>query len=686
MSFLRNDNDHGIRAYASCLLMASMLIGTIANQLFAEVVLVQDGAARAVVVIGDDATPTARYAAEELIEHIREATGVELQVSAESAIPEGYRSRIFVGVTEAARSQGVNPDELAWNETVLKIVGNDLYVLGSERYDAEPLSVYNIRSGTLFGVYEILERYVGVVWAWPGELGRYIPRTRHLVIADDLDEVYSPKLNMRMVGGDYAVRAARGAVRYDGNMELLGFSRDGLNAYARAIEVYLRRHRMQRGVGVSAGHEFSSWWNKHGKAHPEWFMTDKDGNRGAQAFGGVRENQVAMCVSNPDLHQYLVNQAIHVWESNGSRNIRLGESDTRNMCWCEQCLSWDGPQIAEEHLPPFLRNGPYTPRVTSDRYARFWKSIYDMAAESIPDVTISTYLYFNYMPAPSSDIKLHPNIWGYFTPWSGHETVYFPMRPEALEWVKEQWVGWARTGMSLVYRPNYLHDGWTMPMMDTRQSGELFKYAYEHGMKGAWFDTLSGQWAVQGPKLYMHMRLLAKPEMDIDDILDEYYSVFGPAAPHVRAYFEYWERYAVDNLDRTLPVLKNLGVSRWRRFNLKAHEVFPPASFAPAQALLEKAHQAARRDPNPEYAQRVEFLQVGLTHAELCVKLAAAFNGERQVQRSSPQFAQVHNALRELVQFRKKHEHLFFFDLAYNASKELRPDNWNLRAIIAEGL
>lgn len=667
-------------------LVTLMVVAIMPGKSTADVVIVQDGNAEAVIVISDDATPTAKYAAEELVEHIKQATGAELLITAESEIPEDYRSRIYVGTTESARSRGINPDELAWNQTVLKIIGNDLYVLGSERHDAEPVSVYNIRSGTLFGVYELLERYIGVVWAWPGELGRYIPRAKNIVIADDLDEIYSPKLKMRMVGGDYAVRAAKGSVRYDSDMETLAFSRDGLKAYAQAIEVYLRRHRMQRGIGASAGHEFSTWWGKHGKRNPEWFMADEDGNRGTEASGGLRPEQVAMCVSNPDLHQHLVTEAIGLWKQNGTRNIRLGESDTRHFCWCERCLSWDGQQVSKDQLPEFLQNGPYTPRVTSDRYAKFWKTIYEMAAEVIPDPTVTTYLYFNYMPAPSEGIELSPNIWGYFTPWSGHETVFFPMRPEALQWVKEQWKGWADTGMSMVYRPNYLHDGWTMPMMDTRQSGEMFKHAYANGMQGAWFDTLCGQWASQGPKLYMHMRLLAKPEMEIDDILDEYYSVFGPAAKDVRAYFEYWEQYAIDNQQKMVNALKDLGSSRWRRFNLKAHEVFPLESFSPAEAILERASQAALDDGNGDFVKRVRFVQAGLEHAKLSVKLAAAFNGERQLRRTSEQFKQAHQALSELVRFRKKHERLFIFDFAYTASKELRADNWNLRAMMAGGL
>ena len=62
----------------------------------------------------------------------------------------------------------------------------------------------------------------------------------------------------------------------------------------------------------------------------------------------------------------------------------------------------------------------------------------------------------------------------------------------------------------MAYRPNYLHDGYVMPHFETKQEGEFFKFAYDHGMEGARFDSLTGQWAAQLPRLYMHLRLFAK--------------------------------------------------------------------------------------------------------------------------------------------------------------------------------
>ena len=42
-----------------------------------------------------------------------------------------------------------------------------------------------VHSGTLLGVYEVLEDYLGVRWLWPGDLGTYVPRRNTIVIPDN---------------------------------------------------------------------------------------------------------------------------------------------------------------------------------------------------------------------------------------------------------------------------------------------------------------------------------------------------------------------------------------------------------------------------------------------------------------------------------------------------------------------
>ena len=634
----------------------------------AQVSLVRDGAARAVVVTADKPTPTARYAAEELVWHIEKATGVTLDTVPESEAPETVHTRVYVGDTEAGRHVGLDPERLPRETFVLRSVGNDLFIMGCED-DGDPLAEDNPNVGPLFGVYEFLETVVGVRWLWPGELGTYVPKT-DVVELSAIHRMSAPDLRFRRFYWSMIQSVALGSKQLEAADETLGFSQDVAVDYGKALQVLMRRHRLG---GLDAkppsGHAFSGWWQRYGEEHPEWFAMRKDGVRGHPDRDFAH---VDICVTNTELQDFIVDQ----WD--GESVLLLGPVDRPGRCACEKCQAWDAPQ---PETPPWFAERVYATDsraqemfsgVTSDRYARFWKVIQEKATKRNPQALVSvSFIYENEFPAPLFDIHLGRNLYGEFVQWQDPHLRWFPMPDEAYEWVKKQWLGWQATGIRMGYRPNYLHDGYVMPHFDTRQSGGFFKFAYDHGMEGASFDSLTGQWAVHGPRLYMHMRLMSDPTLDLDTVRGEYYSAFGPAAATMARYFDYWEDYAFENRMRFLELFWDVGF-RYREYPRKAHEAFPPGCFEPAEGLLERAMTEARAPGAlPEFADRVRFIQVGLEHARLTTKLTAQFDGNETVPEAN--LAEARSALRALVAFRKEHQHLFFSDLLWVTSFWERP-------------
>lgn len=633
----------------------------------AQVFLVQNGQARAVVVIADAPTKTARYAAEELVKHVEKATGVRLEIAPESQAPAHVPTRVYIGETAAAPHAGIDAQRLPRETWVMRSVGNDLFVVGREG-EGDPLDEKNPHVGTLLGVYELLERSLRVRWLWPGDLGTFVPKTDTVEIPP-LNEIGWPALTFRSLVWSRIRAIADGRETVGEEDARLGFSPETARAYGEALRVLLRRHRMG---GLDAkppsGHTFSDWWKRYGAEHPEWFALRRDGRRGHPE----KENQgVSMCVSNEELQDFIVAQ----WD--GESPIVLGPVDRPGRCMCANCRAWDGPQ--PDPVPWFARmvyeTDPraqdYFAGATSDRAARFWKTIQEKAAKRNPNVLVSgSFIYENEFPAPVTGIRLNSRIYAEFVPWQDPHLRWFPMPDEAFDWIKTQWLGWRATGIRLAYRPNYLHDGYVMPHFETRQSGEFFKFAYEHGMEGAQFDSLTGQWAAHGPRLYMHLRLLCKPDLEIDEIRDEYCAAFGPAAETMKRYFDYWENYAREN---TMPFLDlyREHVRRYANYIRKAHLAFPPECFRPAEALLGQALEVARRDSAPEFEERVRFVQVGLRHAQLAGRLAAVFDGQRTIPEDKVEEAK--QVLRELITFRKDHEQTFFSDLLHVTSFWERP-------------
>ncbi len=339
----------------------------------AAVVIVEDGEARAVVVIADDASATARYAADEFVEHVERATGRRLTIATEGAVPASYAGRVFIGDTVAARQEGIAPDTLGGDVFVLRTRGTDLYVVGKEDQEVDPLDERQPYGGTLFGVYELLERYLQVRWLWPGELGTFVPSTDTVVLGP-LDEVVAPALRWRR----FRNRMPRALRHYPDEVRRLAFSQEGLERYARDLQIYRRRQRLgDSEPKPTAGHYFFNWWPRYGQEHPEWFALDEEGRRGAE---DPNARHVALCFSNPDLHRFIVDEA---WD--GGDELRLGDIDRSVYCLCDECMAWDGPQPT---------SGPASripgQRITSDRYARFWKTIYEKAVQRNPDVMVTT--------------------------------------------------------------------------------------------------------------------------------------------------------------------------------------------------------------------------------------------------------------------------------------------------------
>ncbi|MBP8955151.1 MAG: hypothetical protein KBI47_22365 [Armatimonadetes bacterium] len=179
------------------------LLSGIGAAVAADLVLVDGGTARSVVVTADKPSPLATYAAGELVAHVEKATGERLEVVGESDAPAGA-TRVYIGDTQAARRAGLDPDGLPGETYRIMALDGNLYILGRE--DGQELFAEGDRQnaitrdtprGTFYGVCEFLDRFLGVRWLWPGELGTYVPRKSTLTVDADLDVTKGPAFAQR---------------------------------------------------------------------------------------------------------------------------------------------------------------------------------------------------------------------------------------------------------------------------------------------------------------------------------------------------------------------------------------------------------------------------------------------------------------------------------------------------------
>ena len=623
----------------------------------AEVPLVVDGKPLAVIVTADRPSEVARYAAEEFAHHVEKATGVKLPVATESKVPKGSPGRVFIGDCQAVREAGIEVGKLPAEAFVLRTKDQVLMIAGDDS-GGDPLDS-STRAGTLWGVYEWLEKELHVRWLWPGDLGTFVPRTKG-VVAHEASETTPPRFFQRKL---------RAGLGFTSDHPALGFTEAAAAQFKHEEMVYLRRHRMGRSFTFGYGHAFVDWWKKDGKEHPDWFQLRDNGQRGPSKSGG----RFSMCVSNPDLQREIVER----WAARRGRHsgtpsfVNACENDILGLCTCDKCRALDGPAPADYLKFYSASSKMVNSRFVSDRYAHFWLSLQERAAQVDPNAGVIGYVYFNYFQAPVTGIRLNPHILLGFCPSSG----FFPRSDEEHEWMKQQWSGWHDTGARLFMRTNHLLDGYCMPSIFAHQFADEFHHAATHGMVATDYDSLTGHWATQGPNLYVAARLHVRPEATADELLAEYYAAFGAAAPLVKSCFDYWETYTSAHREQIKKTMEELHASRWRSWAITAHVLYPPACFEPADTLLAKAATAVAADT--ESAARVHFLQLGLDHAKLCAHVSAKLT----VAAPSATPEETKSLLAELINFRRAAEksgignfnHLAWMeDMSWKLSDETR--------------
>jgi len=617
--------------------------------------LVRDGQATATVVVPDEALPVVTFAAEELVYHLERATGAKLPIAKESERPRDG-AMLFVGRCQATADAGIDTAGLPPNGFILRLVGDQFFLAGDDSDGPPAWILHNNRTrvGTLFAVYEFLERHLQVRWLWPGELGEVIPHRTDIVI-DAWDQTGAPAfVHARWRDGGLAVAGTVGWPSGKARSRFL--SEQGK---------WLRRNRFALGVNMDMAHAFTEWWDRHKDDHPEYFNLLPDGTRRSDPnYHGGASQLISMCVSEPGFHKAIVED----WQqrrSPGRPHVDVSENDTSGRCTCPNCLSWDvpDPELAAPSSERLERarkafeagDGQWVKFLgsLSDRYARYYLAVQKEAEKIEPAAVVMGYAYANYVDPPF-ETKLNERVVIGVVP-----PLYFPWTYAVRQSNRERWDGWRATGARMFLRPNWMLDGHNLPMIVARKLGDDFRYFAHRGLIGTDFDSLTGQYATQGPNLYMLARLHSRPKMSVDAVLDEYFSAFGKAEREVRAYFAHWE-HVCDAVTETPEGL------HWSYFYRQAHEVFTPGAMERGRELLDKAVFAVRGDGMAE--RRVVFLKHGLRNAELTLAAQAAYAKYRE----TGTIRELRSAIEKLDQFRRSVESDLVCNMGYLAWAETR--------------
>ncbi|MFQ6097545.1 MAG: DUF4838 domain-containing protein, partial [Armatimonadota bacterium] len=461
------------------------------------VTIAADGRPQAQIVTPAEPTYLEQFAAAELQGYLAKMSGARLPIVKEGQ-PADLPYSFFVGATRRATQTGVRPNErrMGRDGFRLRSIPAGLIILG--RNDL----------GTVFGVYELLERYFDVRWFMPGEIGECVPRRDTLRIGR-INLVFKPSFRVRWVGtGEWPLRQR-------------------MNAYVKAGD---------RNVGVRWKWHFHTFRilippEKYYGEHPEYFALVN----GQRKVTESKTHGNQLCTSNPDVIKEVAKNLIAVLDEDPDIEIiTLSPNDGGGFCECEDCRALDEPD--RDWFAKYSR-----------RLAIFNNEVARIVKHKHPDVLIKVGAYAMYARPPlDEDYRPEDNLFFqlchlYFChnhPLGSDECkagVTYQPKPQFQpnqEFCKilDRWLElsphlfvyeyYAIGGMQRAKLP------W--PLLHTIRSD--IPYYRDRGVEGFYTQLTETTWHRLGLNYYLAAKLCWNADLDVDALLDDYFEKFyGPA-------------------------------------------------------------------------------------------------------------------------------------------------------------
>jgi hypothetical protein len=562
---------HQCFAPIKLLIMFAIIITSSINA--AAVTLVKDGKSSAVIVVDDNATSNAKYAAKELQTYLKKLSGAQLPISN----TPGNGVNIFVGEGAATRAAGLTTEGLKYDGFRIVTKGDKaIYLFGRDYKGKTPvvgfkspfqaIHIYNKKldicafgeAGTLYAVYDFLRKYCGVRWFMPGELGEVVPEMKTIAV-NELNVEKSPDFYYRVIYMGLFNRNPEGALWY---------RRAGFGA---PYPVYIN-------------HSFYLM-DKYYPAHPEYFALLKNGKRD---YNTTCLKQGNLCLSNPGLFRQFVDDVCAYFDAHPEQKIFavMPNDHLVGICECAEC------QAQADYDKP--ETGKFSNYVWS-----FVNRVAKEVGKRHPDKLIGCAAYSKWMLVPDR-VKFEPNVAVIVTKAVGfrfNDLYRFRNDVLCLQWAKItknfftwDYYCWDMTNSHLTGLP-ILFSKWIdedVKRLKGKSNGEFIEVEKGYYLAYPEMNHLN---------VYLRGKLLWDADADVNKLLDDYYEKFyGPAAPEMKKFWTYAES-----------VWTNMKVKdRTKKANL-SKTLYTEAVLQKLKSYLEAAQAAVK--PGSLYAKRIAKIQ-----------------------------------------------------------------------------
>ncbi len=517
--------------------------------------IVQDGKTRASIILPKDAPLELERAAKELQAYVKKTSGAELRIGTEGGKPD-ERVLIRLAVTPLGVVKGGDP--------LTQIVHEDGYAIQSA---GRMITIMGgSPRGTLYGVYDFIERALGVRWFMPTELGEDILKSKSIPV---------PELAI---------------VKNPAFPSVSGFTWAG----SPGAEDWELRMRVRVGKAVTFGH---NWYNIH-RFSKETFAADPEM---FALVSGQRGRSTQLCSSNPKVIRVTVEAARRYFRANPEAPLfSISPNDGLGWCECQRCKNIDALYGVTDFS-------------LADRFVHYANRVLEELEKTNPGKQVGIYAYAEHTSPPK---RARPKA-NYVTalthmPWEfchvhAINDPACPSNKRYLEYVK----GWSNltrhVGAYEYYGHFFVFTPWPV-VHSMRVDIPLYKE-----LKIERFISETQQnWANQGLNFYVAAKLVADPTLDVDALLAEYFARFyGKAGGAMRRYSDLWETA----MKKTGQNPEHRGYSWLSMFTLPL--------VAEADVILKEAEALAATD-SETVKKRVAFARVGFGYTDAFARMIEA--------------------------------------------------------------
>lgn len=487
------------------LLLGLVTVLFFTTEVEAKLTIIQDGKTDYVILVDKQALETPKFAAQELQNYLYKVSGVKLPI-VNSQVKGG--KLINIGKNSFTKALGLSLKKVKPEGFIIKTVEDTLVLMGKDT-PGDPKSIhwrFAPQTGTLYAVYTFLEKYLGICWFMPGEIGEVVPKTKIVSI---------PKINLKEEPS-FISRRIGYLGRY--NKKLGKFNR-------KEDLIWSRRNKCGWSLSTQFSHnwwyvlplshkQWPSWFKKKRKLyypeHPEYFAL-VNGRRTSSYSVGRNGGQV--CTSNPEVVKIFIEAAKDYFKKNPDVPMfSISPNDGGRFCECEKCRALDVKKYPDGRL------------VLTDRILTFYNKVGKGIYKSYPDKFLGGHVYSRFWRLPKR-VKPYENL--YLANYHNNAAFLFYNRQAKREHFN-QIKDWSRLHDKILFMSFYTGYGFLgLPISTPPIIEDLIPFLKKQGMKGLYMAIGAEPcWGGRGLEYYLFARLMWNSSLNLTSLVDDYYEKF----------------------------------------------------------------------------------------------------------------------------------------------------------------